>query len=102
MSTRSNHQGKSIAQSSSWCSPSSQDLEGLVELQNVFEEDEGRESSWLNISIEVSDVSQKVDCVSKISESSVVEGFSFTGNNVSSVGSTSNVCGEDEWFTDNE
>lgn len=101
MSTRSNHQGKSIAQSASWCSPGSQDLEGLVELHNVFEEDEGRESNWLNFSIEVSDISQKVHCISKISKSSVVEGFSFTSNHVGSV-SSSNVCGEDEWFTDNE
>jgi len=100
LGSRSNHQSKSIAQSSSWSSVSSQNLEGLVELLDVFEEDEGSESEWLNIRVEVSNISQNIDGISKISESSVVESLSFTGNNVGSVCSSSNISGEIQGLSD--
>jgi hypothetical protein len=102
LSSRSNHDSKSIAQGSSWCSESSQKLEGLVELENMFEEDEGREGNWLNISIVVANISEHVDGIIEISESSSVEGFSFTSNHVGCVGSSSQIGGENERLSDNE
>lgn len=67
---------------------------------NVFEEDEGSKSDWLNIRVEVSNISQNIDSISKISESSVVERLSFTGNNVGSVCSSSKISGEVQWLSD--
>lgn len=102
MSSRSNHDSQSIAQGSSWCSESSQKLKGLVELKNMFEEDESRESNGLNISVVVTNVSEHVDSIIEISKSSVVESFSFTSNHVGCVGSGSQICRENERLSNNE
>lgn len=77
-------------------------MKRLVELENVLEEDKSSESSWLNILVVVTNVSQKIDNVVKISKTSGIEGFSFTSNNGSSVGSSSIVGWEVERLTDNQ
>jgi hypothetical protein len=68
----------------------------------MFEEDESRESNGLNISIVVANISEHVDSIIKIGESSVVEGLSFTSNHVGCVGSSSQICGENERFSNDE
>jgi len=68
----------------------------------MFKEDEGSEGHGLNFRVEVSNISQKIDSVSKISQTSVVESFGFTGNDISSVGSSLEVCGENERLTDHK
>jgi hypothetical protein len=68
----------------------------------MFEENKSSEGKGLNFGVEVSNISQKVDSVSKISKTSVVESLSFTSNNVGSVGSSLEICGEDEGFTNNK
>lgn len=55
-------------------------MKRLVELENMLEEDKSSESSWLNILVVVTNVSQKIDNVVKISKTSGIEGFSFTSN----------------------
>jgi len=76
-------------------------LKRLVELENMLEEDKSSEGSWLNILVVVSNVSQKIDNIVKISKTSGIESFSFTSNSGSSVGSSSIVGWEVERLTDN-
>jgi len=68
----------------------------------MFEENKSSEGKRLNFRVEVSNISQKVDSVSKIGKTSVVESLSFTSNNVSSVGSSLEICGKNEGFTNNK
>lgn len=77
-------------------------MKRLVELENMLEEDKSSEGSWLNILVVVSNVSQKIDNIVKISKTSGIESFSFTSNSGSSVGSSSIVGWEVERLTDNQ
>jgi len=54
LSSRTDHQSKSIAQTGSWGSVFSQDLEGLIELEDMLEEDKSSESLGLDLRVEVS------------------------------------------------
>jgi hypothetical protein len=54
LSSRSDHQSKSIAQTGSWGSVFSQNLERLVELENMFKENKSSESLGLDLRVEVS------------------------------------------------
>lgn len=75
-------------------------MEGLVELENMFKEDKSSKSNWLNVSVESTNVSKNGNCLSEISESSVVEGLSFTSNDSVGVSGSTVVSREDEGFSD--
>jgi hypothetical protein len=102
LSSRSNHQSKSVAETGSWRSIFSEDLERLVELHDMFEEDESSQGLRLNISVESTNVSEDRNGFSQISESSVIESLGFTSDDAVGIACTTVVGWENQGFSNQE